>query len=309
LWRKRLVLLDGLTYVASWGYCCPNTGCAHSNVVHRSTEAEQLHLGRGQFGRDVVVQVGYWRFWQHLTVPELHARLSDELHLPISERQVLNLLGDFLALLRAAQPSKLTGLRSSLAARSGLIAAIDGMQPEKGDQSLYIVRDPRLGMTYCAEHVAESGAATLQEQVLQPLQALAEQLGLPLLGVVSDAQESIRLAVRATWPGLPHQCCQFHCLRDAGALTFAADRGMKTALKQRFRNRLSDIERRIAKLPETDRWRPILADYALAIHATLLEGGVAPFDLGGVRIFDDLMALAASLRRCQEKGGTVCYAS
>jgi hypothetical protein len=304
LWRKRLVLSSGLTYVASWGYCCPNTGCASCDVVHRSAVAEQLHLGRGQFGRDIVVQVGYWRFWQHLTIPELHARLIDELHLPISERQVLNLLGDFLALLRAGQPSKLAALRSSFAEGAGLIAAIDGMQPEKGDQSLYIVRDPRLGVTYFAEHVAESGAATLQVQLLQPLQALAEQLGLPILGVVSDAQESIRLAVRATLPGLPHQCCQFHCLRDAGALTFAADRSMKTALKQRFRNRLSDVERRIAKWPESDRWRPILADYALAIHATLLEGGVAPFDLGGVRIFDDLTALAASLRRCQEKGGT-----
>jgi hypothetical protein len=266
--------------------------------------AEQLHLGRGQFGRDVVVQVGYWRFWQHLTVPELHARLIDELHLPISERQVLNLLGDFLALLRAGQPSKLAALRSSLAEGAGLIAAIDGMQPEKGDQSLYIVRDPRLGVTCLAEHLAESGAATLQAQLLQPLQRLAAQLGLPLLGIVSDAQEAIRLAVQATLPGLPHQCCQFHCLRDAGALTFAADRSMKTALKQRFRNRLSDVEKRIAKLPESDRWRPILADYALAIHTTLLEGGVAPFDLGGVRIVDDLTALAAALRRCQEKGGT-----
>ena len=82
---------------------------------------------------------------------------------------------------------------------------------------------------------------------------------------------------------------------------------MKTALKQRFRSRLSGVERRIAKLPESDRWRPILADYALAIHTTLLEGGVAPFDLGGVRIFDDLTALAASLRRCQEKGGTAFW--
>jgi len=61
LWRKRLVLSSGLTYVASWGYCCPNTGCASCDMVHRSAVAEQLHLGRGQFGRDIVVRVGYWR--------------------------------------------------------------------------------------------------------------------------------------------------------------------------------------------------------------------------------------------------------
>ena len=78
LWRKHLVLLSGPTYVTSWAYCCPNASCADSGVVHRSAVAEQLHLGRGQFGREVVVQIGYWRFWQHLTVPEIHARLVDE---------------------------------------------------------------------------------------------------------------------------------------------------------------------------------------------------------------------------------------
>jgi hypothetical protein len=140
--------------------------------------------------------------------------------------------------------------------------------------------------------------------LLEPLRALAEQLALPVLGIVSDSQESIRLAVQATLPGVPHQCCHFHCLRDAGALTFEADRSMKTALKQRLRSSLGDLKRSIAKLPGDDRWRPVLADYALSIQTTLLEGGVAPFALGGVRMFDDLSALAASLRRCQEKGGT-----
>jgi hypothetical protein len=304
LWRKHLVLLSGPAYVTSWGYCCPNVGCASSAIVHRSDVAEQLHLGRGQFGRDVVVQIGYWRFWQHLTVSEIHVRLVNELHLPICKREVLNLLGDFLALLRAAQPAKLMALRSQLAEPKGLVVSIDGMQPEKGNLCLYILRNPRLGLTYLAESLEDSGAPTLRQVLLEPMQVLAEQLGLPILGVVSDAQESIRLAVRAALPGVPHQCCQFHCLRDAGTLTFEADRSMKTALKQRLRSPLGRLQSSLAKLPADDRWRPILADYALAIQTTLLEGGVAPFALGGVRVFDNLSALTASLKRCREKGGT-----
>jgi hypothetical protein len=307
LWRKHLVLLSGPAYVTSWAYRCPNAGCASSGVLHRSAAAEQLHLGRGQFGRDVVVQIGYWRFWQHLTVSEMHARLVNELHLPICEREVLNLLGDFLALLRAAQPAKLVALGPELTAHQGLIISIDGMQPEKGNLCLYVLRDPRLGLTYLAESLEDNGAAALQKALLEPLRALAKQLDLPVLGVVSDAQESIRLAVQAALPSVPHQCCHFHCLRDAGALTFEADRSMKTALKQRLRSALGALKRSIAKLPAADRWRPVLADYALAIQTTLLEGGVAPFALGGVRVFDDLSALAASLKRCQEKGGTASW--
>ena len=43
------------------------------------------------------------------------------------------------------------------------------------------------------------------------------ETGAPILGVISDAQESIRLAVAETIPGVPHQLCQFHVLRDASA--------------------------------------------------------------------------------------------
>jgi hypothetical protein len=84
-----------------------------------------------------VVQAGYWRFWQHLTVTEIYERLPADLHLPICAREVLHLLGDFLALLRAAQPAKRAALRPQVLALGGLIVGIDGMQPEKGNLCLY----------------------------------------------------------------------------------------------------------------------------------------------------------------------------
>jgi len=301
------VLLTGQVYVTSWGYRCPQLGCPGQETLHRARQAEQLHLGRGQFGRDVVVQAGYWRFWQHLTVTEIHERLTTDLHLPICERAVLHLLGDFLALLRAGQPAKLAALRPQLSALGGLIVGIDGMQPEKGNLCLYVLREPRVGLTLLAESLADSSVDTLQSRLLAPLQALMQTLGVPLQGFVSDAQESIRLTVQATWPEQPHHCCHYHCLRDAGSLTFEADRSMKTTLKQRLRSPLGRLEASMGQLPADDPWRPILADYALALRTTLLEGGVAPFELGGVHMFDDLSALAASVQRCQEKGGTASW--
>ena len=76
---------------------------------------------------------------------------------------------------------------------------------------------------------------------------------------------------------------------------------MKKRLKATYRQRLRRVEQRIERLPETDPYRPVLVDYADAIRCTLLVGGVAPFELGGVQIFDDLTGLAGSLARCQKK--------
>ena len=106
LWRKELILLTGPVEAISWAYRCPDPACAGAEKVHFSAEAETLHLKHRRFGRDVVVHVGYRRFWYHQTMYEIHEWLTRDLGLTVSDRHVLNLIADFLALLRAAQPAK-----------------------------------------------------------------------------------------------------------------------------------------------------------------------------------------------------------
>ena len=63
------------------------------------------------------------------------------------------------------------------------------------------------------------GAANLQQATAERLAGLLQPVraaGVPVLGVVSDAQESIRLAVAEVFPGVPHQLCQWHALRGGG---------------------------------------------------------------------------------------------
>lgn len=310
LWRKQIIMLDGPVFVTSWGYHCPSPSCPERETIYRSVKAEELHLRKKQFGRDVIVHIGYRRFWYHQTMYEIHDWLTQDLELTISKRQVLNLIADFLALLRAAQPAKVRDQLKTLTHRSPLgrrwIVGLDGMQPEKGNTCLYIVRELQLDLTLLAENLDNSSDETIRARLLQPMKALAEEMGLSWHGIVSDAQESIRTAVSKELAGVPHQACQSHCLRKAGELTFKTDRNMKKRLKASFRQRLKRVERRIERLPEADPFGPVLADYADAMRTTLLEGGVAPFALGGMRVFDDLTALAASLTRCQEKGG-MCF--
>jgi hypothetical protein len=299
LWRKHIITLNGLIHVTSWGYGCPQADCSSADETHRSLAAEGLHLRKRQFGRDVIVHVGYRRFWYHQTVYEIHDWLTDDVGLTVSQRQVLNLIADFLALLRAAQPMK---VRTRLKTLKRLLIGIDGMQPEKGNACLYIVREQQLGLTLLAENLDESSDETIRARLLRPLKSLAQEVGLSWHGIVSDAQESIRSGVAKELPGVPHQACQSHGLRKAGEMAFNTDRSMKKQLKASYRDRLRRLEKRIGRLPETDAYRPVLTDYADAMRSTLLEGGVAPFDFGGLRVFDDLTALAESFSRCQKKG-------
>jgi hypothetical protein len=306
VWHKTLTFSTGPKKVVSWAYRCPQANCPGAKTDYRSAKAESLHLKYRGFSRELIVQIGYRRFWQHQPQAEIHSWLSQDLQLDISERTVVNLMLDFLALLRAGQPAKIRGYLKQL---SALIIGLDGMQPEKGNSCLYIVRELQCGVTLLAEALTDSAHETLSSHLLEPLKELATEFGLSWRGVVSDAQESIRLAVAESLTGIPHQACQAHCLRDAGQMTFEADRTLKKSLKASFRQALTRLRKRIRVLPDTALVRPILLDYAVALQSTLLEGGMAPFELGGIKVFDALADLEASLTRCQKKVIMSCCAA
>ena len=301
VWRKQVVTLAGRFHVFQQGYQCPNANCGQVAEVHTSGAAERLVLPGRSFGRDVIVQAGYWRFWQHATLDEIRERFRAQ-QIRLSRSQVPYLLGDFLALLRAAQPAKIAA-QQAFFQEHGMILGLDGMQPEKGNDCLYIVREIQVGLVLVAENLASSSTPALAAEVLAPVQ----RWGFPVRGIVSDAQESIQQAVAQQFPGVPHHTCHFHCLRDAGKPIFAADRAMKTQLKKALRPKLTGFRRSLQRVPPEDPCRPVLTDYGTCLRSVLLIGGVAPFNLGGLQLFQALQDVESSLCRCQEKGGTPCW--
>ena len=182
------------------------------------------------------------------------------------------------------------------------------MQPEKGNDCLYIVRELQCQVTRLAANREASSPAAWGEDVFEPLQNLVLDLGLAWPGVGSDAQETIRLAVPQSLKGVPPPACQSHCLRDAGQLTFEADRATKKELKSACRQAGPRLRNRIQAWPLDDPFRSGLLDDSGAIRSTLLEGGVAPFELGGIRVFEALEDLESSVLRCQKKAITSCDA-
>ncbi len=299
LWHKYLNTLSGRFYVISQGYRCSNPDCPEAQTTYRSIEAEMLSVPECSYGIDVIVEVGYQRFWQHRTVQEIHAILPEEV--VISRRQILNLLANFLALLRAGQAAKIAELGPQWQTLGGLVLAIDGMQPEKGSPALYVVREAQLGVTLRAEKLETGDHQTIATELLEPIQ----RWGLAVKGVVSDAQESIRLAVAQVYPDKPHQNCQFHCLKEAGRPSYEQDRTLKTHLKKQLRGRLNRARQAIQRLAENNPYRPVLLKYVRLLRFTLLISGLPPFDLGGLRLVEQLTLLEASLQRAREKGGIV----
>jgi Transposase, Mutator family len=86
-----------------------------------------------------------------------------------------------------------------------------------------------------------------------------QRLSVPVQGVVSDGQHSIRLAVAQTFPEVAHQLCHFHSLREAAKPIYEADRHAKKELKKQIRG-VRPIERAVEGKPGAE--AQAVRDYA-----------------------------------------------
>jgi len=214
LTERTVITLEEVIKLVHAGYRCPDTQCAGYQRTYRSVKADALALPWFTYGVDIVLLVGRLRLREHQTVDEIHQELLKRLEplgVKIARREVLYLFEAYCTLLRASSEAKDdVEWLAQVEKNGGIIVSVDGIQPEKGNETVYLVRDALTGRVLAAENVTSSETA-----VMKALLASVVALGVNVLGTISDAQESELLAVEELWPEVPHQVCQFHVLRDA----------------------------------------------------------------------------------------------
>ena len=296
-WRKTIQRMDGLFFVVSWAYCCSNDSCPLSETRFRSVKAELLSLKWRSFGLDVVAEIGFRSLEKHETVAEIHAALRAA-GVVISEREVYELLELFHALLELRIPVD-KAYRKEVKANGGVVLSIDGVKPEWSNETLYILMDAQTGRVLHTAKLRSSG-----KEDIAPLLEKVKAMGLPILAVVSDYQKSISLAVAEVFPGVPHQLCHIHLLRNACKAIVDLDRNLKKRLKSKVRG-MRDVERSISKVRTSGNnvdGRDHQVEEACEMLRGMLKHDVAyPLKPGGLIFYDKLKQFEATLQRCNEQ--------
>lgn len=296
--KRYIATLPGLLYVVSHFLTCQAVGCRGRGMVHRPEAEALLALAGYTFGIDVVARIGQLRFSQKKTIPEIHRILTQEHRWSISLKEVALLAEVFLALV-ATVAHQDTDLMAELRQLGSILLSIDGVQPEKGNEVLYLLREARLGRVLVAANLLCSSADEIGKLISEVL-----VLGLPVVGVISDHQESIGLAVERKLPGVPHQVCQLHYLKQLALPAVNEDRAFKTKLKKPIRN-MRRIERRVeekrAKDQITATEAELVQDYCLAVRTCLNQDGKYPLDPPGLQLYENLEQIATSIDRCLEQ--------
>jgi len=300
------VTLGGVIKMTHGGYRCKNPECSLKGRTYRSAAADALVLPRMTFGLDIVMLVGRLRLGKHQTLDEIHQELSERLAplgASVSRREVMYLFDAFHMVLRSvSDPAQDKEWMSEVEKNGGIIVSIDGIKPDVGNETVYMVKDVLTGRLLNAENVTESGVERLKE-VLAPVLALK----VAVLGTMSDAQESEVMALEALWPDVPHQTCQFHALDKASRPIFKEDNQIKAEMRGSIQEGVVSVRKQIREqkgdvLEGEAKQLEILDDYGLGVQAVLSRKGKAPFDYVSVEAADALEDIAASLSRLEKKG-------
>ena len=275
---------------------CPNPACRRYHRPFRPEAEPHFALPHHEFGLDVLTVVGRCRYAEHRSVPEIHHELTRR-GVVLAERTVTNLLDryDELRALSTADPRRLGRL---LGDQGRVVLALDGLQPDVGHEVLWVLRDCLSGEVLLTRSLL---SATIQD-LAALLREVREALPVPITGVISDGQDTIRKAVAQELPGVPHQLCHFHYLREAAKPIYEADRHAKKELKKRARG-VRAIERQAEG--EEDLEAEIVRGYCAAVRAAVTDDGRPPLDAPGLVLHDRLEAIAASLDRVAARAGTL----
>ena len=117
-------------------------------------------------------------------------------------------------------------------------------------------------------------------------------------GVISDGQHSLRNAVAGQLPGVPHQLCHFHYLREAARPLYEMDRHAKKELKKQVRG-VRAIERALEDRTDPD--ARAVRGYCAAVRSAISDDGRPPLDASGLKLHRRLDSIHASLRRVNRR--------
>ena len=299
--QRTVTTLDAVCRLTLTVVRCPNPQCPRYHQPYRPEEEGAWTLPHHEFGFDVIARIGRLRYRDHRTVPEIHHALC-EARVAIAQRTVSDLLARYEELL-AVHLADHTRLKEHLTDQGHVILAIDGLQPDKDQDVLWVVRDCLSGAVLLARSLDSMRTADLVDLLREVKQALP----VPIHAVVSDAQKPIRLAVQEVLPGVPHQLCHYHYLKEAAKPITAADSRAKTELKKYVRG-VREIERSVAT--QQDAEAEVVRGYCLAVRSALADDGKPPLQLPGLVLHDRLQAIQASLDRVlTQKGGLPNWSS
>src|SRR6478735_7311524 len=326
---RRFHTLDGPVQLICKLNHCPDPACP-GHAKTKSPELEiTLALPQMAIAWDVFCWIGHRRFSRHMAVSLIQSELLDDYQIKLSDDAIEQYIRRYQAMLAARQQDA-ESLRRHYESASEIILCIDGLQPEKGHEALYVVRELTRKRVWFAEPLLSATEDEVRRLITKARQ-WAESLGTPVGLWMSDKQEAFVTAIAAEFPDVPHRYCDNHFLRDLARPVLEADSHAKVQMRKKVRG-LRSIEQAVLqrrKAEAKDDLTPdapgatgtvaakpspavvdpagsVVLEYCAAVRGILNDDQGGPLHPPGLRMAEALHEVRESLQRDLDakKGGS-----
>ena len=307
---------------------CPDPACP-GHAKTKSPELEiTLALPQMAIGWGVFCWIGHRRFSRHMAVSLIRSELLDDYQIKLSADAIEQYIRRYQVMLAARQQDALS-LRREYEAGAEIILCIDGLQPEKGHETLYVVRELTRRRVWFAEPLLSATEDEVR-RLITKAKRWAESLGTPVGLWMSDKQDAFVKGIAAEFPDVPHRYCDNHFLRDLAKPVLEADSHAKVQMRKKVRG-LRTIEQAVLKrrktatkeelappIPEAagtaadpapaaaDPAGAVVLDYCATVRGILNDDQGGPLHPPGLRMAEALNEVQESIQRNlrTKKGGS-----
>ena len=320
--HRRIYGLKGPLHLICKLVQCPDAACPNHHRTFSPEREGTLTMPRWLIGWDVFCWLGHRRFSRHWSVPQLRGDLHDSYGIPLSDDAIEDYLQRYQCMLAARQQDPAV-LKEEYQKTRHLMLSIDGLQPEKGHETLYVVRELRQERVWFAEALLSSATDEIRSLIVKA-RDWAKRLERPVRLWMSDKQDAFVTVIAQEFPGKPHRYCGNHFLRDLAKPMLELDSHAKVQMRSKIRG-LRAIERAVLKVRATERaaqdheqerlpaapvsetnGMEVVLDYCAAVRGILNDSQGGPLRPPGVRMSQALGEVEHSLLRNVrlKKGGT-----
>jgi len=92
----------------------------------------------------------------------------------------------------------------------GVLLTIDGMRPSPGNPGLYTCYDFFTGLTIHSKRLKSESTRNIEKFLEIAKKRISKELGVPVIGIMSDALPAQRKAIEEGLPDVPHCLCHYH---------------------------------------------------------------------------------------------------
>jgi hypothetical protein len=308
---------------------CPDAACT-GHTKTKSPELEiSIALPKWAIGWDVLCWIGQRRCSRHWSIAQIRHELVDDYGIVLSDDSLARYIQHYQRMLAARQEDP-SALRQQYAGVDEIILSIDGLQPEKGHETLYVVRELTQKRVWFAEPLISATADEVR-RLIAKAKTWAEGLGKKVVLWLSDRQDAFVTGIAAEFPGTPHRYCANHFLRDVAKPVLEADSHAKVQMRKKVRG-LRKIEQAVLKQQKAEAAAAaadaesagsvapatvavvdppasassIVLEYCTAVRGILNDDQGGPLQPPGLRMADALSEVHDSLERnlAEKKGAS-----